>query len=193
VSTHEHIASRFFNKAFEHLSAAEQQVINQVVQRRHTARDIYREAEASATFGERVADRVAAFGGSWPFIFLFMAVLIGWVVLNSFVLTHLDKPFDPYPYILLNLFLSMLAAVQAPVIMMSQNRQAAKDRTDQKHDYEVNLKTEMELMQLHDKVDVFVQQHWLKLLESQQRQIELLQNVVDQLGEAKHTPARVPD
>ena len=121
-----------------------------------------------------------------------MAALIGWVVLNSFVLTHLGEPFDPYPYILLNLFLSMLAAIQAPVIMMSQNRQATKDRADQKHDYEVNLKTEMELMQLHDKVDVFVQQHWLKLLESQQRQIDLLQNVVDQIGEAKRAPIR-PD
>ena len=193
MSAHEHIATRFFDKAFDHLSAAEQRVIHQLVQRRHTARDIGREAEASSTLGERVADQVAAFGGSWPFIFLFMAVLIGWIVLNSFILMYLDEPFDPYPYILLNLFLSMLAAIQAPVIMMSQNRQATKDRADQKHDYEVNLKTEMELMQLHDKLDVFVQQHWLKLLKSQQRQIDLLQNLADQLGRAEHPPARAQD
>jgi uncharacterized membrane protein len=112
-----------------------------------------------------------------------MGVLIGWVVLNTYILAHLAQSFDPYPYILLNLFLSMLAALQAPVIMMSQNRQAAKDRADQRHDYEVNLKTEMELMQLHEKLDTFVQQHWMKLLDSQQHQIELLQSVVEKMGE----------
>jgi uncharacterized membrane protein len=177
-----HLATRFFDKAFEHLTAAEQRVLRQFVERRHTARDIVREAAERATFGERVAERVAAFGGSWPFIVLFMGFMIGWVALNSYLLTRLGEPFDPFPYILLNLFLSMLAALQAPVIMMSQNRQAAKDRADQRHDYEVNLKTEMELMQLHEKLDTFVQQHWMKLLDSQQRQIELLQSVVEKMG-----------
>lgn len=176
MSTTEHVARRFFRKAFEQLSDAEQRVVDQFVQRRHTARDLLRESEADASFGQRVADRVALFGGSWTFILLFCGILVAWIITNSILL--IQRPFDPYPYILLNLFLSMLAALQAPVIMMSQNRQAAKDRADQQHDYEVNLKTEMELMQLHEKVDAFVQQNWLELLETQSRQIALLQDVL---------------
>ena len=102
------------------------------------------------TAGERMADRVAAFGGSWTFLAIFSAVLLFWVALNSIMLT---RPFDPYPYILLNLFLSMLASVQAPIIMMSQNRQAAKDRLQAAHDYEVNLKAEIDILALHEKLD----------------------------------------
>lgn len=185
MSAPEHeLANRFFGKAFAHLTAVEQRVIRQFLQRRHTARDISEDAAERATFGERIADRVAAFGGSWPFIFLFLGIMVGWVVLNSYILIRLGETFDPYPYILLNLFLSMLAAIQAPVIMMSQNRQAVRDRADQRHDYEVNLKTEMELMQLHEKLDVFVQQNWGELLKSQQHQIELLQRVVERLGKS---------
>jgi uncharacterized membrane protein len=109
--------------------------------------------EERLTLGERLADKVAAFGGSWTFILSFAAVLIGWVLLNSEVLAHWHRQFDPHPYILLNLFLSMLAALQAPVIMMSQNRQAAKDRLQARHDYEVNLRAELEIASLHQKVD----------------------------------------
>jgi uncharacterized membrane protein len=122
------------------------------------------EEQERLTFGQRVADKVASFGGSWTFILCFASVLAIWVVLNSTVL--LSRHFDPYPYILLNLFLSMLAAVQAPVIMMSQNRQAAKDRLKSDLDYEVNLKAEMEVAHLHRKVDHIyerLEEHWAKL------------------------------
>lgn len=102
------------------------------------------------TFGQRLADRVAALGGSWTFISLFGAVLFLWIALNWFLLLRLNSTFDPYPYILLNLVLSMLAAIQAPVILMSQNRQAHRDRLDAEHDYEVNLKAELEIMALHE-------------------------------------------
>ena len=109
------------------------------------------EEEERLTFGQRVADKVAAFGGSWRFIIIFAAAMAAWVLLNTTAL--LKEHFDPYPYILLNLFLSMLAAVQAPVIMMSQNRQVAKDRLKSDLDYDVNLKAELEVAHLHHKID----------------------------------------
>src|SRR5262245_53731716 len=116
-------------------------------------RDPSRDFNGERTFGERLADRVAAFGGSWTFIIAFLSVLIAWIILNSFVLREARHAFDPYPYILLNLILSMLAAFQAPIIMMSQNRQAAKDRQQAKSDYAVNRKAEDEIAQLHAKLD----------------------------------------
>ncbi len=122
------------------------------------------EEQELLTFGQRIADKVASFGGSWTFILCFAAVLVVWVILNSTVL--LSRHFDPYPYILLNLFLSMLAAIQAPVIMMSQNRQSAKDRLKSDLDYEVNLKAEMEVAHLHRKVDHIyerLEEHWARL------------------------------
>jgi len=122
------------------------------------------EEQERLTFGQRVADKVAAFGGSWTFIILFAVILAVWVILNSSAL--LARHFDPYPYILLNLVLSMLAAVQAPVIMMSQNRQSAKDRLKSDLDYEVNLKAEMEVAHLHSKIDHIyerLEEHWAKL------------------------------
>jgi|SRR5215472_11968800 len=119
--------------------------------RTHVARNVNVEAEEQMTLGARIADKVAAFGGSWTFIIIFAVVMLIWVILNSTAL--LLHHFDPYPYILLNLFLSMIAAIQAPVIMMSQNRQAAKDRLQADQDYQVNLKAEMEVAQLHSKLD----------------------------------------
>jgi CRP/FNR family transcriptional regulator, cyclic AMP receptor protein len=119
--------------------------------RSQVSRNVNEEAEERLTFGERIADRVATFGGSWTFICIFGFVLAAWVVLNSVALRR--RSFDPYPYILLNLFLSMLAALQAPVIMMSQNRQSAKDRLKADADFEVNMKAELEIAQLHIKVD----------------------------------------
>jgi CRP/FNR family cyclic AMP-dependent transcriptional regulator len=116
--------------------------------------------EARMTFGEHIADRVATFGGSWTFIILFGAVMLVWIVANVLLLM---KPFDPYPFIFLNLVLSMLAAIQAPVIMMSQNRQSAKDRLNSDLDFKVNQKAEMEISQLHRKIDQLyevVQEHW---------------------------------
>jgi CRP/FNR family transcriptional regulator, cyclic AMP receptor protein len=119
--------------------------------RNPAARNVNLEAEERLTFGERIADKVATFGGSWTFIIFFGTVMVTWVIVNSVILAR--RAFDPFPYILLNLFLSMLAAIQAPVIMMSQNRQAAKDRLKADIQYDVNLKAELEIAQLHQKVD----------------------------------------
>jgi uncharacterized membrane protein len=119
-------------------------------------RDASDVADEAATFGERLSDRVAAIGGSWSFIIAFTLVLLGWMLLNSDVLAHWGHAFDPYPYIFLNLMLSTLAAIQAPVIMMSQNRQAAKDRLAARLDYEVNLRTEQALQRLHARIDTAV-------------------------------------
>jgi uncharacterized membrane protein len=119
--------------------------------RTRVSRNVNVEEEEMMTLGDRVADRVASFGGSWTFILIFGAIMLVWVLLNTSFL--LRNHFDPYPFILLNLFLSMIAAIQAPVIMMSQNRQASKDRLKADLDYDVNLKAELEVAQLHRKLD----------------------------------------
>jgi len=124
------------------------------------------------TTGEVWADRIAAFGGSWRFILVFFGFMIVWMTINSIVL--LARPFDPYPYILLNLLLSCLAAVQAPIIMMSQNRQEARDRLRSENDYRVNLKAELEIRHLHEKIDHILSRQWERLVEIQQIQIELM-------------------
>jgi uncharacterized membrane protein len=129
--------------------------------------------DQAETFGERVADRVAAFGGSWTFILSFLAVLVLWMALNVVGLS--TDPFDPYPFILLNLVLSSLAALQAPVIMMSQRRQEDKDRLRSENDYMVNLRAELEIRQLHEKIDHQMAKQWERLAELQQIQIELLE------------------
>lgn len=130
------------------------------------------EFEKDSTLGEKMADGVSSFGGSWRFIIIFASILVIWIALNSFLL--LKRPFDPYPFILLNLVLSCLAAIQAPVIMMSQNRVEAKDRLRSQHDYRVNLKAELEIRQLHDKIDHLLSHQWERLIEIQQIQIDLL-------------------
>jgi uncharacterized membrane protein len=119
--------------------------------RTQVTRNVNIEAEERLTLGQRLADQVAALGGSWPFILVFCAVMVVWIVINTWVLA--EQTFDPYPYILLNLVLSMLAAMQAPIIMMSQNRQAAKDRLQADLDYRINLKAELEVAHLHKKID----------------------------------------
>lgn len=129
--------------------------------------------ERIPTFGERVADRVASFGGSWTFILLFIAILLAWMALNISGL--FAQPFDPYPFILLNLVLSCLAALQAPVIMMSQRRQEEKDRQRAENDYMINLRAELEIRQLHEKMDHQMAKQWERLAELQQIQIELLE------------------
>ncbi|HEX2869356.1 MAG TPA: DUF1003 domain-containing protein, partial [Ignavibacteriales bacterium] len=141
------------------------------------------EFDKELTFGQRLADRVAAFGGSWTFIIIFGSVMFGWIVLNSILLAKRRTSFDPYPYILLNLVLSMLAAIQAPIIMMSQNRQAAKDRIDAAHDYEVNLKAEVEINALHEKIDQLREIHLAEIRSLQEKQMEL----IDQLLNKKKT------
>jgi uncharacterized membrane protein len=153
------------------------QNLGHTVLRRHPlSRNVVKEFEDSRSFGERLADRIAKFGGSWSFILVFLASLGGWVILNTALLR--SRAFDPYPYILLNLFLSMLASLQAPIIMMSQNRQAAKDRVDAAHDYEVNLKAEMEIRGLHEKLDELRERRWMELVDMQQEQIRLLQGLL---------------
>lgn len=139
--------------------------------------------EKELNFGQKAADAIAKFGGSWPFILLFVFVLITWIVLNSTQL--LGHPFDPYPYILLNLALSCLAALQAPIIMMSQNRQAYRDRMEASNDYKVNLKAEIEISLLHEKIDYLLNSQWEHLNEMQNIQIELLGELQEQLNELK--------
>ena len=147
------IAARLLGVPYEALDERAQKVARHVAGRRHIARNIAQELAAKAPLGQRAADAVARFGGSWPFVGLFAATMLLWVGLNAFLLMGRGSTFDPYPYILLNLFLSMLAAIQAPIILMSQNRQSEKDRVTAEHDYEVNLKAELEIMLLHDKID----------------------------------------
>lgn len=132
------------------------------------------EFDRRLTLGERVADQVAEFGGSWSFMFVFAAIMTGWIGLNSFA--FFGRPFDPFPYILLNLVLSCLAAIQAPVIMMSQNRQESKDRLRSEHDYRVNLKAEIEIRHLIAKLDQLVTHQWQRLLEIQRLQLDLLED-----------------
>ncbi|MGI8813402.1 MAG: DUF1003 domain-containing protein [Pyrinomonadaceae bacterium] len=175
----ENTALRHLKKGWEKLNERERRVIERVIERVPISRNTYKQLEGERTFGERVADRIAEFGGSWTFIGLFLAVLAAWVVLNSFLLSRRDAAFDPYPYILLNLFLSMVASLQAPVIMMSQNRHSAKDRIDAAHDYEVNLKAELEIVSLHEKIDDLRDAKWMELVATQQQQIALLERLLN--------------
>jgi uncharacterized membrane protein len=169
-------AERFLGKGETALTAVERQVLEQAIGKKALALDTSAVFDQKSTFGERLADGVASFGGSWTFLSSFGVVLIGWVGLN--LLLTQSAP-DPYPFIFLNLLLSMLAAVQAPIIMMSQNRQAAKDRLVTSHDYECNLKAEIEIMALHDKVDQLRNDDLKQLIAKQQEQIELLTRLVE--------------
>lgn len=147
------LAQRILDIGYEDMPARDRQVIERVARRMAVSRDINAAYDTSLTLGDRLADRIASFGGSWTFIIIFTAAVAVWIVLNVVLLTRWGETFDPYPFILLNLFLSLVAAIQAPIIMMSQNRQAAKDRLQAAHDYEVNLKAEIEIMALHEKLD----------------------------------------
>ncbi|HEX5871485.1 MAG TPA: DUF1003 domain-containing protein [Longimicrobium sp.] len=164
-------------REWEHLAAREKRVVEAVLHRRAVARDMSQAFIDDRSYGQRMADRIAAFGGSWPFIGLFMVFLLGWMVLNSVLLARRGS-FDPYPYILLNLILSSLAALQAPVIMMSQNRQGERDRLNAANDYEVNLKAELEIRALHDKLDALREADWAELVRLQQVQIQMLERLL---------------
>ncbi len=154
------------------------------IQRHETlSSNVDAEFDKDLTLGEKMADGLATFGGSWRFLIIFGALLLAWIALNSVVL--LMRPFDPYPFILLNLVLSCLAAIQAPVIMMSQNRQESKDRLRSQHDYRVNLKAELEIRQLHDKIDHLLSHQWERLVEIQQIQIDLLSELGRQRDKGK--------
>ena len=165
---------KLLGRPADEISELERTVIERIIARGAISRDLSA-ADDDMTFGQRLADRVAAIGGSWAFIIGFGVVLSVWVGLNGWALVAAGlKPFDPYPFIFLNLMLSMLAALQAPVIMMSQNRQAEKDREAARHDYEVNLKAELEIMALHEKLDA-LRDH--DLAEMMRQQIRLLERL----------------
>ena len=157
------------------LTVLDREVLESLQRHETLSSNVDAEFEKDLTPGEKMADRLATFGGSWTFIIIFAAILFTWIALNSFLL--LRKPFDPYPFILLNLVLSCLAAIQAPVIMMSQNRQEAKDRLRSQHDYQVNLKAELEIRHLHEKIDHLLSHQWERLVEIQQIQIDLLSEI----------------
>ncbi|HSC70960.1 MAG TPA: DUF1003 domain-containing protein [Candidatus Methylomirabilis sp.] len=158
------------------LSALDQEVIKSLRDQEILSQNLNVEFDRQLTVGQRVADKVAEFGGSWSFILSFGGILVVWISVNSIAL--LRQPFDPYPYILLNLVLSCLAAIQAPVIMMSQNRQEAKDRLRAEHDYQVNLKAELEIRHLTWKMDQLLNHQWQRLLEIQKIQTELMEELL---------------
>jgi uncharacterized membrane protein len=172
------VSLQTLGRAYDSLTEQEQNVIRKITERMYVSHNTNQEFDSQLTFGQRLADQVAAFGGSLPFIILFFILLLIWVLTNTVLLTS-AKAFDPYPFILLNLVLSMLASIQAPVIMMSQNRHAAKDRLDATHDYEVNLKAELEIIELHHKLDALRENQWQELILIQQEQIEYLKKIVE--------------
>jgi uncharacterized membrane protein len=152
------------------LGEIERRVLASILRRRPTTPDPNRSFDAQMTFGERVADRVAAFGGSWTFIGIFLVCMMVWMAANQ----EIGHAFDPYPFILLNLVLSCLAALQAPIIMMSQNRQAAKDRSDARLDYEVNVRAELQITSLHEKLDLARDRDWARIVEALEQQQAML-------------------
>jgi uncharacterized membrane protein len=157
------------------LSALDHEVIESLQQHEILSSDISKQFERKLTFGERLSDQIAEFGGSWKFLISFGAVLLIWIGINGVILA--TRAFDPFPFILLNLILSCLAAVQAPIIMMSQNRAEARDRLRAENDYKVNLKAELEIRHLHEKIDHLLRRQYNRLFEIQQIQIELLEEL----------------
>lgn len=181
----------YLEAEYQKLSDLEHAVVSKITRRDRMSTRVHLEVENTMTFGERVADRVAQFGGSWRFIGIFGGILIVWMVINAVIIR--SHPFDPYPFILLNLVLSTLAALQAPVIMMSQNRQAHKDRLHAQQDYEVNLMAEIEIRDLHDKLDSLRFKQWHELWHIQKRQIELLEHLCERHADpSAKTPAPTP-
>lgn len=165
------LSSRWLSRRQDSLTSAENRVLQSAIERRAIAHDSHAARSDARTRGERIADAIARVGGSWAFIISFLVFLFLWTVVGGYLLAN--RTFDPYPFIFLNLVLSMVAALQAPVIMMSQNRQAEHDRIDAAHDYEVNLKAEIEIMALHEKFD-----------EMRHQEILLIRDHVKQLQEA---------
>jgi uncharacterized membrane protein len=185
METYEEIVKRLLKEGEKALGETEKHILLHLAENTPISRDTQQDISEKLTFGQRVADKVASFGGSWPFIGIFALFLLVWIGGNvALLIIFKKKPLDPFPYILLNLFLSMLAAIQAPVIMMSQNRQAAHDRIVAQHDYEVNLKAELEIMALHQKMDELREQQWAGLIELQTQQIELLKNITSHLSDS---------
>lgn len=177
----------------DHLKKLHDIVCQAVEQEKLILEKIEKPVPEKLTTGQRIADKVARFGGSWKFIITFMSILLLWIIYNLNL--PVEKRFDPYPFILLNLVLSCLAAIQAPVIMMSQNRTEEKDRKRNENDYIVNLKAEIEIRTLHQKMDLLLEEQFKKLMEAQADQIKLLQSLLKedykknlQAGDTKKTP-----
>jgi len=146
-------AEGFLGTPYNELDDAEKNVIESIVESESIVENVNEVFHEKLSFGQRLADKISAFGGSWTFIIIFLTILFGWMAINTFYFVSPKEPFDPYPFILLNLVLSTIAALQAPIIMMSQNRQTAKDRLDITENYKVSLKTDLEIMRLHQKID----------------------------------------
>ena len=165
------------------LTDLEQDVVESLKKHELLAQDINKEFERKLTFGEKIADHVALFGGSWYFIISFGFFLLLWIVINTWV--FLSHGFDPYPFILLNLILSFIAALQAPIIMMSQNRQEAKDRLRSEEEYKVNLKAELMIRHLNQKMDQLLSNQWQRLLEIQQIQMDVMEDLLHKKGQSQ--------
>jgi len=165
------------------IESIEQEVINSIHESDLLAINPAKTYNEKTTLGDSIADRVAKFGGSWSFIITFFTILLVWILVNTIVLY--SKAFDPYPFILMNLILSCIAAIQAPIIMMSQNRQETKDRIRSENDYKVNLKAEIEIRTLHEKVDHLLLDQWSRLMRTQEVQLEMLEELAKEFK--KHT------
>lgn len=180
ISDLDHYRELYIKHAIEEekgeLTSLEQEVVKAITSQELLSANMDKEFDSNLTIGQRLADKVAEFGGSWNFIIIFLSIMFLWILLNT--ITLLTRHFDPYPYILLNLVLSCIASIQAPVIMMSQNRQETKDRMRGEHDYQVNLKAEMEIRTLTQKMDHLLHIQWERLLEIQEIQTEMIRELV---------------
>lgn len=180
---HQELAQQLLSCRYEDLTPVQRSVIDLIANESPSGVDPKLKHD-DRSFGERLADHVAAVGGSWGFIIAFGVVLVAWMGWNEMTRGH-PLAFDPYPFIFLNLILSMVAAIQAPVIMMSQNRAAARDRQAAEHDYVVNLRAELEIMHLHDKVDAMRDRQMVDMLKKQREAIRLLKAQMDKLAEGQ--------
>ncbi len=170
--------SDFLQRELGDLSETEKKVVD-ALRNKTLLADDPGDDDVKATFGQRIADKVASFGGSWTFIIIFVCILLAWICINVFV--FMNKGFDPYPFILLNLLLSCVAALQAPVIMMSQNRQGEKDRQKAENDYMINLKSELEIRMLHEKLDHVILHQEQSLIEIQKVQIDMMNDILSRM------------
>jgi uncharacterized membrane protein len=171
---------KLLNSEGEQLKKLQTIVKNALKEEKLIIKNLLNEPEEVLTKGQSISDKVANFGGSWKFIIIFSVILFFWIILNTLVLT--SKAFDPFPFILMNLVLSALAAFQAPIIMMSQNRKEEKDRKKSENDYLINLKAELEVRSLHQKIDLLIEDQIKVLFESQAKQLEILKNIEDRMS-----------
>ena len=178
-------AEKLFSSEYEKLTELEKHVAHHICERTPISTNVDDDYSEQTTFGQKMADKVTDFGGSWTFLIIFLVVLVIWVILNYFILINFGSTFDPYPYIFLNLILSLIAAIQAPIILMSQNRQSYTDRLRAQHDYEVNLKAELEIASLHEKIDSLKQEQWKELIVIQQEQLRLLDFLAQEIKNNK--------